>query len=400
MTTGWPHERTNAAELAGLAGTFSAGGSGTVERVLDAAREMLGMDVAFVAEFADERMVFRAVGGDAGSFGWSEGASVPLEGSYWEGLVEGHLPGVVPDAGSDESVRDLDTTSEAGIGAYLGVPLQFTDGRLYGVLCALSHSPAPSLEERDARFLWSLGRLVAEQLEREEFEVQSERLAIETTGLQALLSAIEARDSYMGDHSRSVAGLATQVARRMGLPEEAVAVVQQAAFLHDVGKVAIPDSILKKRGPLDDAELEMMREHAALGARMVASIPGLAHLAPIIRATHERWNGEGYPDELSGEEIPLASRIVHACDAWHAMTSDRPYRKALGREAVDELRKNMGEQFDPRVVLALVDVVEVLHHLSPEERERMINKALFVRGQSTSDDQQRSLSAQAGLRGL
>jgi putative nucleotidyltransferase with HDIG domain len=398
MTPQRPHERTSAAELAGI---FSGDAGRTVEQVLDAAREMLGMDVAFVAKFADERLVFRAVGGEAESFGWSEGASVPLEGTYWRGLVEGRLPGVVPDARSDERVRDLDMTCEAGVGAYLGVPLRFSDDRLYGVLCALSHSPALSLEERDARFLWALGRLVAEQLEREEFGAQNERLAIESTGLQALLSAIEARDSYMGDHSRSVAGLATQVARRMGLPEEEVAVVQQAAFLHDVGKVAIPDSILKKRGPLDDAELETMREHAALGARMVGSIPGLAHLAPVIRATHERWNGEGYPDELSGEEIPLASRIVHACDAWHAMTSDRPYRKALGREAIDELRNNMGEQFDPRVALALVDVVEALHSLSPEERERMINKALFVRGRSrSSSEDHRSASAYAGLQGL
>jgi putative nucleotidyltransferase with HDIG domain len=398
MTPQRPHERTSAAELAGI---FSGDAGRTVEQVLDAAREMLGMDVAFVAKFADERLVFRAVGGEAESFGWSEGASVPLEGTYWKDLVEGRLPGVVPDARSDERVRDLDMTREAGVGAYLGVPLRFSDDRLYGVLCALSHSPAPSLEERDARFLWALGRLVAEQLEREEFGAQNERLAIESTGLQALLSAIEARDSYMGDHSRSVAGLATQVARRMGLPEEEVAVVQQAAFLHDVGKVAIPDSILKKRGPLDDAELETMREHAALGARMVGSIPGLAHLAPVIRATHERWNGEGYPDELSGEEIPLASRIVHACDAWHAMTSDRPYRKALGREAIDELRENMGEQFDPRVALALVDVVEALHLLSPEERERMINRALFVRGRSRSTPaDNRSVSAYARLRGL
>jgi response regulator RpfG family c-di-GMP phosphodiesterase len=402
MTPERPHGRTDAAELVRLAGISSGGAGGTVERVLDAAREMLGMDVAFVAEFAGERLVFRAVGGAAESFGWSEGASVPLEGTYWRGLVEGRLPGVVPDARSDERVRDLDMTREAGVGAYLAVPLRFSDGRLYGALCAFSHSPAPSLEERDARFLWALGRLVAEQLEREEFGAQNERLAIETTGLQALLSAIEARDSYMGDHSRSVAGLATQVARRMGLPEEEVAVVQQAAFLHDVGKVAIPDSILKKRGPLDDAELETMRAHAALGARMIASIPGLAHLAPVIKATHERWNGEGYPDELSGEEIPLASRIVHACDAWHAMTSDRPYREALGREAIDELRTNMGEQFDPRVALALVDVVEALHPLSPEERERMINRSLFVRGlsRSTSGDGLRSASTYTGLRGL
>jgi putative nucleotidyltransferase with HDIG domain len=398
MTPERPHRRTDAAELAGI---FSGCASRTVDRVLDAAREMLGMDVAFVAEFADERLVFRAVGGDAESFGWSEGASVPLEGTYWKGLAEGRLPGLVPDARSDERVRDLGITREAGIGACVGVPLRFSDGRLFGALCAVGHSPVPTLEERDGRFMWALGRLVAKQLEREESGAQDERLAIEATGLQALLSAIEARDSYMGDHSRSVAGLATQVARRMGLAEEEVAVVQQAAFLHDVGKVAIPDSILKKRGPLDDAELETMREHAALGARMVASIPGLAHLAPIIRATHERWNGEGYPGELSGEEIPLASRIIHACDAWHAMTSDRPYRKALGRAAIDQLRENMGEQFDPRVALALVDVVETLHLLLPEERERMINKALFVRGRSRSaSGDHQSVSAYAGLRGL
>jgi putative nucleotidyltransferase with HDIG domain len=297
-------------------------------------------------------------------------------------LVEGGLPGVVPDVRGDERVRDLDVIREAGIGAYVGVPLRFSDGRLYGVLCALGRSPEPSLERRDARFMRALGRLVAEQLEREELGERSWRLATEAAGLQALLAAIEARDSYMGDHSRSVAALATEVARRMGLPEEEVAVVQQAAFLHDVGKVAVPDSILKKRGPLDAAELETMREHAAAGARIVGSIPSLAHLAPLIRATHERWDGKGYPDGLSGEEIPLASRIVHACDAWHAMTSDRPYRQALGREALDELRENMGEQFDTRVALALVDVAEVLHLLPPEERERMISRALFVRGLS------------------
>ena len=135
---------------------------------------------------------------------------------------------------------------------------------------------------------------------------------------------------------------------------------------------------------------------------MVGSLPGLAHLAPVIRATHERWDGEGSPDGLSGAELPLASRIVHAGDAWHAMTYDRPYRRALGREALDELMNNMGEQFDPRVALALVDVVEALHLLSPEERERMINRSLFVRGRSrsTSEDHRRSVSAYTGLRGL
>jgi putative nucleotidyltransferase with HDIG domain len=186
--------------------------------------------------------------------------------------------------------------------------------------------------------------------------------------LQVLLAAIEARDSHLVDHSRYVAALAADVARLMGLPEEEVAVVRQVSFLHDIGKVAVPESILKKQEPLDDAELEALREHVATGARMVDSIRGLFHLAPLIRATHERWDGTGYPDGLSGEEIPLASRIVHACDAWHAMTSDRPYRESLGWRALDELQRNMGKQFDPRVVSALVKVIKIRHFLPPEER--------------------------------
>ena len=376
--------RKDRSDAAALAEVASERVTETVERVVAAAREMLGTDIAFVAEFADERMVFRALGGDAESFGWSEGASVPLEGTYCLGLVEGNLPGVIPEAGKDERVKNLEMTRKAGVGAYVGVPLRFSDGRLYGALCALSHSPEPSLGERDARFMEALGCLVAEQLEHEELGARDRRPAMETAGLQALMAAIEARDSYMGDHAWFVAAFATEVARLMGLPEEEVDVVRQAAFLHDVGKVAIPDSILKKQGPLDEDELETMREHSVLGARLVGSIPGLAHLAPVVRATHERWDGEGYPDGLSGEEIPLASRIVHACDAWHAMTSDRPYREALGREALDELRNNTDTQFDPRVVRALVDVVKVPHLLPSGKKGAMTGEALFARGRSAT----------------
>jgi GAF domain-containing protein len=168
MSHSRPYEKTYAAELAGLIEMASERSTETVERVLVAAREMLGMDVAFIAEFAEERMVFRTRGGDAESYGWRKGASMPLEGTYCRGLVEGRLPSVVSDAGSDEHVKNLDITREADISAYVGVPLRFSDGRLYGTLCALSHSPDPSLEERDLRFLRVLGSLVAEQLEYEE----------------------------------------------------------------------------------------------------------------------------------------------------------------------------------------------------------------------------------------
>jgi putative nucleotidyltransferase with HDIG domain len=216
----------------------------------------------------------------------------------------------------------------------------------------------------------------AEQLERGKFEERSEYFKVEGFELR-LLAALEARDGYTGEHSRTVMGLAVEVARQMGLPEEEVGVVGRAALLHDVGKACTPDAILKKRGPLDEEEQEVMQEHVEVGAHMVGSVPGLAHLAPIIRATHERWDGKGYLDGLSGEQILLASRIIHACDAWHAMTSDRPYRVALRVETrIREFQNNMGKQFDPRVISALVKVLKTCYLLPPDERERMIGVTL------------------------
>jgi HD-GYP domain-containing protein (c-di-GMP phosphodiesterase class II) len=144
----------------------------------------------------------------------------------------------------------------------------------------------------------------------------------------------------------------------MRLPVEKVADVEQAAFLHDIGKIGIPDAILKKQGPLDDMEWKAIREHSIIGERIVSSIKELAHLAPVTRAAHERWDGRGYPDGRSGEEIPLASRIIFVCDAFHAMISDRPYRRALDvRTALEELQKNAGMQFCPLTVEAFFDVI-------------------------------------------
>ncbi len=367
-------ERGNAViELAEVA---SERAPGTIERALSAAREVLGMEVAFTSEFVGGEQVYRSVEGDASSFGLREGDGIPLEGTFCLRVIQGRLPNAVLDARSDEWVRDLEVTREAGIGSYVGVPLSFSDGRLYGTMCVLSHSPDPSLRERDVRFMQVLARLVSEQLEREEMHAERQRLAVESAGLGALLVAVDARDGYTGDHSKVVTDLAYEVAKRMGLPEEEAHVVRQAALLHDIGKIAVPDQILQKSGPLDEGEWEVMRRHPEVGARMVSSIPSLAHLAPIVRADHERWDGKGYPDGLSREEIPLASRIVFACDTWHAMTSDRPYRRALGaEEGIRELRENMGKQFDPRVVLELVEVLKA-GHLPPDEEERIISEAL------------------------
>jgi len=122
-----------------------------------------------------------------------------------------------------------------------------------------------------------------------------------------------------------------------------------------VGKIGVGEAILDKPGPLEDAEWEIVRTHPAIGGRIVASAQGLAHLAPAVRAVHERWDGRGYPDGLSGEDIPVASRIAFVCGAFRAMTSERPYREALGADpALRELERNAGSQFCPRAVGALV----------------------------------------------
>jgi len=173
--------------------------------------------------------------------------------------------------------------------------------------------------------------------------------------IAGLAEALLERDRYTGEHSESVVELAASVARGLGLDNPEIDKVRQAALLHDIGKVAIPDEILHKDGPLNDEEWEVMRQHPAIGERILRSIPGLGGVARIVRHEHERFDGGGYPDGLSGNEIPIGSRIILACDAYHAMTSDRPYRKAMEHsEAIRELAANAGAQFDPDVTEQLI----------------------------------------------
>ncbi len=180
----------------------------------------------------------------------------------------------------------------------------------------------------------------------------------EMASLRALLAAVNARDSYTASHSREVVRLARSVSRSLGLEESQTAEVEHVALLHDVGKIAIPDAILRKPRSLTDHEQMLMRQHPVVGAEILASTPELAHLAPAVRAEHERWDGCGYPDGLAGDAIPIASRIVFVCDAFHAMTSDRPYRRAMSVEqARREIARSAGSQFCPTAAAALLDVL-------------------------------------------
>jgi diguanylate cyclase (GGDEF)-like protein len=173
-----------------------------------------------------------------------------------------------------------------------------------------------------------------------------------------LLSILSERNQDLGVHLDEVTALAEAVAARLELSDEELAPLLQAASLHDVGKAAVPDEILDKAGPLDDAEWQFMRRHTIIGERILASAPALTRASKLVRWSHERWDGDGYPDRLAGEDIPLGARIIAVCDAYDAMVSDRPYRAPLTPvQALAELRRCAGAQFDPDVVHVFGDVL-------------------------------------------
>ena len=173
--------------------------------------------------------------------------------------------------------------------------------------------------------------------------------------VHAFLEALAIREPDLLDHPDGLAGLAAAVGTRLGLGSAELDTVFRAARLHDLGKLAVPEEILNKRDPLDEGEWEFIHQHTLVGERILRASPAFRGVAPIVRSSHENWDGSGYPDNLHGEEIPLPSRIIRVCDAFVAMTSERPYRDALTvAAALDELERQSGSQFDPEVAQALV----------------------------------------------
>jgi putative nucleotidyltransferase with HDIG domain len=328
-----------------------------VQRCLELARAELGLPVAFLGEFVDGREVYRAVDGSFLGASIHEGGDTALDGSYCQLMVSGQIDQVIPDTRAVAKLVDSPHTEV--IGAYVGAPVTLPDGRIWGALCCLSPEAAPKLVERDSRVLRMLATLIADQLRDAEHEAERQRRHAETITARALLAALDARDRYTGGHSEAVVALAGQVAEEMGLGERDVRDVEQVALLHDIGKLGIPDAVLHKPGPLDEAEWALMRTHPTVGANIIRAIPRLAHLAPMVEAEHERWDGAGYPAGIAAADIPIGARIILACDAYDAMTTDRPYRAALSHEtARAELRKHAGAQFDPAVIAALDRVLD------------------------------------------
>jgi diguanylate cyclase (GGDEF)-like protein len=166
-----------------------------------------------------------------------------------------------------------------------------------------------------------------------------------------LLRALHERSPAIGDHLQGVAPLAVALGQAAHLGHEELDEIARASELHDIGKIGVPDGILRKRGPLNSAEWSLMRNHTLIGERILASAPAMAPVARLVRSTHERWDGQGYPDSLMGDEIPLGARVIAVCDAFVAMTQQRPWRTTMTHpEALQELRNCGGSQFDPHLV--------------------------------------------------
>jgi HD-GYP domain-containing protein (c-di-GMP phosphodiesterase class II) len=247
----------------------------------------------------------------------------------------------------DYVVRDPQTDP----GSELAVAV-VVDGTVWGVLNIEASEPN-ALGEADAVLVESVAASLGVAIHRARLVADLEGAF--TTTLAALTSTVEAKDVYTACHGEDVAGLAERVASRMSLSSAQVRDVRYAAMLHDIGKVAVPSEILLKPGPLSEEEWVAMRRHSAAGGELVARINAFAHLAPAVRACHERWDGAGYPDGLAGQEIPLAARIIAVCDTYDAMVTDRPYRPARPpAEARKELRRVAGAQLDPSVVDAVM----------------------------------------------
>jgi diguanylate cyclase (GGDEF)-like protein len=216
---------------------------------------------------------------------------------------------------------------------------------------------ARAFDEDDARLLQTVADQLGSALRSALLYEQLDRAYLGTA--EALATALEAKDSYTAQHAHSIVKWAEAVGRDLGMDEAQLRDLRYGAVFHDIGKIAIPEAILNKQGPLNDAEREIMQRHTIVGEQILAPVEFLAGVRPIVRHEHERWDGEGYPDGLSGEDIPLGARIVLVCDAFHAMTSDRPYRMAMSHaDARAELIAGAGTQFDPRIVDAFVAVLD------------------------------------------
>lgn len=228
-------------------------------------------------------------------------------------------------------------------------------GRVIGVLQAINKTEG-AFDEDDMDLLAALGNQVAVAIENATLYEELKETFFETAA--ALAETIEKRDPYTGGHTRRVMDYSILIAEQLGLPSDDIEQIRLAAILHDIGKVAISDEILRKPGGLTDEEFDVMKSHAAVSGDILGLVRRLGPLIPAVRGHHERPDGSGYPDGLSASELPMSARIIAVADSYDAMVTDRPYRSGMPVDAaVSQLRQHAGTQFDSEVVDAFLRVL-------------------------------------------
>jgi putative nucleotidyltransferase with HDIG domain len=233
--------------------------------------------------------------------------------------------------------------------AFAVAPIKLDGGRLCCIVAAIPSGAPQELDEGHIGLLAGLAHQAKLAITNAGTFENLEATFVSTVA--ALANALEANDEYTSSHTRWITDTALKVGATLGFDSKSLKRLELGALFHDIGKIGIPTSILLKPGPLTPEERRIMQQHPELGAKILAPIERLAEVRSIVRSCHEHFDGRGYPDGISAAAIPLESRIILVCDAFHAMTTDRPYRKRLSvEEACHRLREAVGTQFDPTVV--------------------------------------------------
>lgn len=270
-----------------------------------------------------------------------------------EQFITNEKPWVLPPGSMDE----IEGVPEDARGVTWAVAPLHAEGRFGCIAVAAPALGDYEFSDRKMRLLEGIAHQAELAINNKGNFDNLERTFLST--VEALANALEAKDEYTSDHARTITDMALEVGAEMNLGVTTLKQLELGALFHDIGKIGIPSDIIRKPGPLTDEERKIMEQHPELGEKILEPIERLADVRPIVRACHERYDGDGYPDGKKGDEIPIEARIIFVCDAFHAMTTDRPYRKRMpDSAAMQQLKENAGTQFDPDVVDAFLAVFD------------------------------------------
>ena len=274
-------------------------------------------------------------------------------------VYERHDPVLSCNAMGDERFTGIHTIAMHNIRSIMAVPILFQE-RIRGIVYVDNRLRNGVFSQASLDLLGAIAVQAAGAIENARLYNMKKEIIL------VLANAIEAKDEYTRGHVERVCGYCLAIGRALGLPPEDLRDLEIASFLHDVGKIGVPDAVLQKPGRLDDEERRRMERHSEMGEDLVRPIDVPLRIKRAIRQHQERWDGQGYPDRVAGEEITLFARIIAVADTWDAMTTDRPYRRALPREmAVDEMHRCAGVQLDPTIVRVFMQAVDAGEEIFP-----------------------------------